>query len=777
MKKLLCKLLLAGLLLFCTAVPAMAAGTVDSFAVRVPAGSVPARSALDSLVGSLTGSQLGTNLGAVTGAAALPGKLLQPIRSARRSFPLGALAGSHTGGILHPLGRAGRLVGGASGALTGVPRGQLLLPGDKLGGILGQQAGLARGVLEGRTDTAARLLGSTSGALKGALRGSVTALPKLLPAQTAGTAVGVPLGALAGQKNGLAFGPLKWISSIKRAALAAPQGTVLGTVLLPGGRIGRHLGEGSGLVLGTLQRLVPASAGLSLSSTAGSTLGRNIGALTGLVGLPMNWILQGAWQLPAIANGILGAETGALMGLALGLPSAPLGYTVGGHVGRITGALVGPPLGALGGALDGGAIGLGVGYVTGFLLGMPTFTSLILAPAGAVIGAAIWAAVCAPIWYVVGAFNGAAVCQVLGHVAGAVFGLAVEAAIGAVCGYIFGRFLGTLPILLPAAFSALAGSAMDTLTGALLGELLGTLLGTAGGLLFAALTIGSKALSLAGLFGLVGNLFGVFADAFLGTSAGVLAGSLIGVLLGTAADGLLGALFGALLGGALGRIFTVLLVMTPHLLMRVIPAGLFGGAAASCLSSAVRGLHHALRASVFGALTGSLADGLIGSVLHGISSGFLGHLFGKLLDRLLGAQLFGTAASLRGAQRGFGRGLFGDFLTGALLGRSTFRALGGLGGALFGALAARAHQKTAGAAPEEPVLVERARPEQPVPVPPQPTPAVSNVPAADEMLQPAAKAAGGRALADTGEDPAGLAAAAVLAVFSLLGMGWRRKTA
>lgn len=211
MKKLLCKLLLAGLLLFCTAVPAMAAGTVDSFAVRVPAGSVPARSALDSLVGSLTGSQLGTNLGAVTGAAALPGKLLQPIRSARRSFPLGALAGSHTGGILHPLGRAGRLVGGASGALTGVPRGQLLLPGDKLGGILGQQAGLARGVLEGRADPAARLLGSTSGALKGALRGSVTALPKLLPAQTAGTAVGVPLGALAGQKNGLAFGPLKWI--------------------------------------------------------------------------------------------------------------------------------------------------------------------------------------------------------------------------------------------------------------------------------------------------------------------------------------------------------------------------------------------------------------------------------------------------------------------------------------------------------------------------------------------------------------------------------------
>lgn len=499
----------------------MAAGTVDSFAVRVPAGSVPARSALDSLVGSLTGSQLGTNLGAVTGAAALPGKLLQPIRSARRSFPLGALAGSHTGGILHPLGRAGRLVGGASGALIGVPRGQLL-PGDKLGGILGQQAGLARGVLEGRTDPAARLLGSTSGALKGALRGSVTALPKLLPAQTAGTAVGVPLGALAGQKNGLAFGPLKWISSIKKAALAAPQGTVLGTVLLPGGRIGRHLGEGSGLVLGTLQRLVPASTGLAISSTAGS---------------------------------------------------------------------------------------------------------------------------------------------------------------------------------------------------------------------------------------------------------------LIGLLLGTAADGLLGALFGALPGGALGRIFTVLLVMTPHLLMRVIPAGLFGGAAASRLSSAVRGLHHALRASVFGALIGSLADGLIGSVLHGISGGFLGHLFGKLLDRLLGAQLFGTAASLRGAQRGFGRGLFGDFLTGALLGRSTFRALGGMGGALFGALAARAHQKTAGAAPEEPVLVERARPEQPVPVPLQPTPAVSNVPAADEMPQPAAEAAGGRALADTGEDPAGLAAAAVLAVFSLLGMGWRRKTA
>ena len=87
--------------------------------LRVPAGNVPARSALDAGLSSLGSGIAGGLTGGATGALAFPGKWIHSSLSAVR----------------------GMVTGGPAGALAG----QAILPGDSVGGLGGALAGAATG--------------------------------------------------------------------------------------------------------------------------------------------------------------------------------------------------------------------------------------------------------------------------------------------------------------------------------------------------------------------------------------------------------------------------------------------------------------------------------------------------------------------------------------------------------------------------------------------------------------------------------------------------------
>lgn len=668
----------------------------QNITVRVPAGDTRARSILGAVVGNVGGNAAGGLTGRAVGAAVFPGKVIKPAADASIGAAVGTPTGAVLGQAVLPGDKVGTAAGGLTGAVLGAPEGGVLLPGDKIGAMAGRAAGAADGLMQSLVDPVPGKIGRMLGVPFGAAEG----LGKSIP----GLAVAEPLASIAGWKAGTLAGPLfltpklpaKWLGAGGNALLLTPLGSVKKAFLLPGDKIGKYAGWTVAALENAVSNFVPGTAATILSTAAGSMTGRNVGALLGLAVLPMDKILEGVWQIPAIIQGILGAEKGAVLGLALGLPSAPLGYLIGGLAGHGAGLVVGPPLGAFGGATTGGAIGAVVGYVTGFLLGIPSFSSLILGPVGAVVGYGIWAAICAPIWFGVGAFNGRAVCGILGKVVGATFGMVVEALIGGTCGYIWGRFIATIPIAVPAMLAKHLGSAIDALSGAVLGEQIGV---TRGMKLGAAAAIGIAIASFIPkvlLAGFVGDFCGVLADLVLGALLTAVPAGMIGFLFGNGIDLATGALAGGIAGAALGRALTGALVVVPKVMKAQVKDVILGGMIAKALDASWSMILHGAAGAFVGRFFGTLVDMCIGSLAKALRGAALGTVLGSVLDGLVGASVLGTLFATIGTLRGFIHGLILDMASGALIGRPLVGIPSTVLGSAVGAELAKLHQKLTG---------------------------------------------------------------------------------
>lgn len=664
--------------------------------VRVPAGNVPARAALGVTAGNIGGNAVGAVGGRLTGAAVFPGKIVKSAADAAIGNKIGSSAGEVLGKAILPGDKTGSVVGGLTGAALGVPEGAVLLPGDHIGAAAGKAVGAAHGMVKSLADPVTSHVGKALAVPVGLAEGLGKAVPKLAMVRPLGRTGGFLVGRVAGPAVIAPELPGKWIGAAVSALLQTPLGAAGKTVLLPGNWIGMAAGWTAAGLENAAANFIPGAAATVLGTAAGSLLGKNLGALAGTLFFPMDKILEGVFQIPAVIQGILGAEKGAVLGLALGLPSAPLGYFIGSAVGHLAGLIVGPPLGAFGGATTGGAIGAVIGFSTGALLGIPSFTSWILAPIGAAAGYAIWAVICAPIWFVVGAFNGRAVCGIIGKVVGAGFGMVVEAMIGATCGYILGRFLATIPVAVPAMLAKALGSAIDAFSGAVLGELLGLAGGLTLGTVTALTVAGFSFIPKALLSSAVGAGAGTLLDAVLGAALTAVPAGLIGFTLGNGVDLAVSHAMGSLIGAGTGKTLAAGAVVVPSVLKAEVKDRMIGGVLGKTVGTGLRTLIHGAAGAGIGRLLGTVVDMQVGSVSKGLCGVVMGTVLGSALDGVVGAGTLGTLFATLGALRGFVHGIIFDMASGALLGRPMLGVPSTVIGGIIGAELAKLHQKLTG---------------------------------------------------------------------------------
>ncbi len=193
-----------------------------------------------------------------------------------------------------------------------------------------------------------------------------------------------------------------------------------------------------------------------------------------------------------------------------------------------------------------------------------------------------------------------------------------------------------------------------------------------------------------------------------------------------------------------------------------------------------------LLGSLAGRLLGTTTDTLLGSALNTAAGWTLGKVMGSIADAIAGSFLLSTALAAANGFLGLVTGTLGDSLLGSILGHTLFQIPGTLLGALFGASAARIHQRLVGSTETPPpVLTTETSAAGENPAPAESVPDVQEesaiVPA--PFVDAATTQAGGEngagstregsiANPETGESGS-IIAAAILMLASILGLAWK----